>query len=91
MLRTIDVGGIGEDADGHARARHVWEPMCTSARQCTKICADMKNQLDGARETLGALRVIVLQTDLELNRLDEVAALLASRIGKQVLDGAPHA
>jgi hypothetical protein len=34
-------------------------------------------QLDGARETLVALRVIVLQANLELNCLDKVAALLA--------------
>jgi len=36
-----------------------------------------RNPLDGARETLVTLRVIVLKTDLELNRLDKVAALLA--------------
>jgi hypothetical protein len=38
--------------------------------------------LDGARETLVALRVIVLETDLELNCLDEVAALFAGRISE---------
>ena len=54
----------------------------------TKNCAD---KLDSARETLVTLRVIVLQADLELDRLDEVAALLASRVCKQLLDGAPHA
>jgi hypothetical protein len=37
-----------------------------------------RNPLDGSRETLVTLRVIVLKTDLELNRLDKVAALLAS-------------
>ena len=37
-----------------------------------------RNSLDGARETLVTLRVIVLKADLELNRLDKVAALLAS-------------
>ena len=51
----------------------------------------MKDQLDGSRETLVALRVIVLQTDLELDRLDEVTAFLASRFGKEILDRAPHA
>ena len=50
-----------------------------------------ENQLDCARKTLVALRVIVLQADLEFDRLNEVAALLASRFGKQILDRAPHA
>jgi hypothetical protein len=50
-----------------------------------------KNPLDCARETLVALRVIVFQTNLELDSLHEVAALLAGRLGKQLLDRAPHA
>ena len=41
-----------------------------------------RNALDGTRETLVALRVVVLETDLELNRLHEVAALLAVRVGE---------
>ena len=61
------------------------------ARQHAKNCAERKNQLDSARETLVALRVIIFQADLELDRLDEIAALLASRVGKQLLDRAPHA
>jgi hypothetical protein len=40
------------------------------------------NPLDRARETLVTLRVVVFQTDLELNRLYKLAALLASRLGK---------
>ena len=36
----------------------------------------MVNALDGARETLVALGVVVLETDLELDGLDEVALLL---------------
>ena len=47
--------------------------------------------LDGARETLVTLGVVVLETDLEFDRLDEVAALLALRFGQEVTDGAPHA
>lgn len=34
-----------------------------------------RRQLDGARETLVTLRVIVLQADLKLNGLEEVALL----------------
>ena len=55
---AIDVVGIGQNADGHARA------------------GDM-GELDGARETLVALRVVVLETNLEFDGLDEVALLLA--------------
>lgn len=47
--------------------------------------------LDGARETLVTLGVVVLETNLELDGLDEVAPLLAGCIGKELLDGAPHA
>ena len=51
----------------------------------------MENALDGTRETLVALGVIVLETNLELNGLDEVTLLLAVGVGEEVLDGAPHA
>jgi len=50
-----------------------------------------KNILDGSRETLISLGVVVLETNLELNGLDEVALLLAIGIGKKFLNGAPHA
>ena len=71
LLGAVDVGRVGEDADGHARARHMRE-------------------LGGAGETLVALRVaergvrrrpqrasdaLVLEADLELDRLDEVSLL----------------
>jgi len=48
-------------------------------------------KLDGSRETLIPLGVVVLETNLELDGLDEVALLLAVGIGKEFLDGAPHA
>ena len=47
--------------------------------------------LDGTRETLVALGVVVLETDLELDGLDEVALLLAVGLGEELLDRAPHA
>jgi hypothetical protein len=37
------------------------------------------------------LGVIVFQTNLKLNGLYKIAALLASRFRKKVLDRAPHA
>ena len=46
--------------------------------------------LDGARETLVTLGVVVLEADLELDRLDEVALLLAVGLGKELFDGASH-
>ena len=48
-------------------------------------------ELDGARETLVTLRVVVLETNLELDGLDEVALLLAVGLGEELLDGTPHA
>ena len=50
-----------------------------------------EDSLDGTRETLVALGVVVLETDLELDGLDEVALLLAVGIGEELTDGAPHA
>ena len=71
LLGTVDVGGIGENADGHAGTGDVGE-------------------LDGARETLVPLGVVVLETNLELDGLDEVTLLLLGR-REQFTDGAPHA
>ena len=47
-------------------------------------------QLDGARETLVTLGVIVLQTDLKLNGLEEVTLLLVERVLQQLLDILAH-
>ena len=55
-------------------------------RICRAHCA-----LNGARETLVALRVVVLQANLEFDRLDELALLLAVRVRKELADGASHA
>ena len=42
--------------------------------------------LDGAREPLVALRVVVLETDLQLDRLNKVSFLLAIRFSQEFLD-----
>jgi hypothetical protein len=47
-------------------------------------------QLDGARETLVTLGVIVLQTDLKLDGLEEVSLLLILRVVEQLLDILAH-
>jgi len=72
LLGTIYVGGISENADGHARARNV-------------------GKLDSSRETLVTLRIVVLETDLEFDSLDELALFLAGGGGKKLFDGNPHA
>jgi len=49
-------------------------------------------ELDGSRETLITLGVVVLEADLELDGLHKVTALLASvRLIKEVFDRASHA
>jgi len=48
-------------------------------------------KLDGSRETLVTLRVVVLETDLELDGLDEVTLLLARRLIDDGLDLVAHA
>lgn len=47
-------------------------------------------QLDSARETLVTLGVIVLQTDLKLNGLEEVTLLLVERVIQHLLDILAH-
>ena len=47
--------------------------------------------LDGSTETLIPLWVVVLESNLELDGLDEVALLLAIGFGQEFLDGSPHA
>jgi hypothetical protein len=47
--------------------------------------------LDGSRETLVTLGIVVLETDLELYGFYEFALLLAGSLGKELFDGTPHA
>ena len=47
-------------------------------------------QLDGTRETLVTLGVVVLQTDLKLDGLEEVPLLLILRVVEQLLDVLAH-
>jgi hypothetical protein len=47
-------------------------------------------KLDGARETLVTLRVIVLQADLEFDGLEEVSLLLIERVVKKLLHVCAH-
>ena len=47
-------------------------------------------KLDGARETLVTLRVVVLQADLEFDGLEEVALLLIEGVVKKLLHILAH-
>jgi hypothetical protein len=47
-------------------------------------------QLDGARETLVSLRIIVLEADLELDRLEEISLLLILRVVEKLLHILAH-
>ena len=47
-------------------------------------------QLDGTRETLVTLGVIILQTNLQLNGLKEVTLLLVERVVEQLIDILAH-
>jgi len=46
--------------------------------------------LDGSTETFIPLWIVVLEANLELDSLDEVALLFAVGLGQEFLDGAPH-
>jgi hypothetical protein len=47
-------------------------------------------ELDGAGETLVTLRIVVLEADLELDRLEEVSLLLVQRIVEKLLHILAH-
>jgi hypothetical protein len=53
------------------------------------VGAGDRGQADGARETLVTLRVIVLQADLKLNGLEEVALLLLVGVLQELGDLRP--
>jgi len=47
-------------------------------------------ELDGARETLITLRIVVLQADLELDGLEEIALLGLIAVGEELSDVSTH-
>ena len=89
LLGTVDVIRIGENAQGHARAGNVGEPATVVRPLNIDICTE--DSLDGTRETLITLRVVVFEANLELNGLHEVSLLLAVGFGEELFNGAPHA
>ena len=65
------------------------ERDCNNAPDAHARAGDGR-QLDGARETLVTLGVIVLQTNLQLNGLEEVTLLLVERVVEQLIDILAH-
>ena len=53
------------------------------------VRAGDRGQLDSAGETLVTLRIIVLQADLELDRLEEVTLLGLERVLQELVDLRP--
>jgi hypothetical protein len=89
LLGTVDVGGISKDANRHPWPGDIWESGDVNQ---TPVLPTPQTSclLYGSRETLIPLGVVVFQTDLQFNGLDEVTAFF-SRGSKEFLDRAPHA
>ena len=79
--------------------RHILKVNLLSAIDISRIGEDADGhagagdvgQLNGTREPLVSLRIIVLEADLQLDGLDEVALFLAVCVCEEFFDGAPHA
>jgi hypothetical protein len=86
VLGTIDIVLVTEDAKSHAWTLPLAIALSAFASKCRLTGPGDGGQLDGSAETLVTLRVIVLETDLELNGLDEVALLGLGGVLKELLD-----
>ena len=84
VLGTIDIVLVTEHADGHACNQSAYSPPYTVTYLLTR--ARDVGQLDGSRETLVTLRVIVLEADLELDGLEEVPLLGLVGVLEELLD-----
>jgi len=65
-------------------------PISSSDAPDGHVRARNTRQLDGTRETLVTLRVIVLETDLQLDRLEEVPLLGVVGVVEQLLHVRAH-
>lgn len=94
LLGTVNVGSVSKNADRHARTGNVRKPSSNTRKVVSSLLFKLtrkENILDGTRETLVSLRVVVLETNLKLNGLNEIPLLLAIIcLRQQFLDGAPH-
>ena len=87
LFGAVDVGSVSKNADRHPWPGNVWESVQANQIHVHRTLGSW-GSLDGSRETLVPLGVIVFQTDLEFDGLDEVAAFF-SRGSKEFLDRAP--
>ena len=87
MLCSVNIGGISENADGHPGSRNVRKSIQTNISVMYDSIAVLHYALDCARETLVTLGIVVLQANLQLYCLNEVALVLAIGGGKELLDG----
>jgi hypothetical protein len=89
LLCTIDISGIGKNADGHARTGNVRKPRMAD-RQHVAQKRIIGVLLHGARETLVTLWVVVLETNLQFDGLYKVSLFLAICFHQKLFDRAPH-
>jgi hypothetical protein len=75
------------------RGRGTWGSLChnQSAVRIGRVRRGVCDALDGSRETLIPLGVVVLEANLQFDGLDEVTFFFAIGFGEEFLDGAPHA
>lgn len=91
VLSTIDIVLVTENASSArwlacgAHMRSKWAALPDG-----HVGARNLGELDGTRETLITLRVVVLQADLELDGLEEVALLLLIGVLEQLLHVGTH-
>ena len=88
LLSAVDICGVSKNANRHPWPGDIWESVHMNKIPVQPVLQS-SNLLDGSRETLIPLGIVVFQTDLKFNGLDEVAAFF-SRSGKEFLDRAPH-
>ena len=92
VLGSVDIMLIAENADSYKSARsvskiHLFRALglvenSFNAPNCHAGTRDTR-KLDGARETLVTLGIVVLEADLELDSLEEVSLLFVVGIIEQ--------
>lgn len=91
VLSTIDIVLVTENAVGERQSVCAALPMPVSdSLPDGHVRARDLWELDGTRETLVTLRVVVLEADLELDGLEEVALLLLIGVLEQLLHVGTH-
>jgi len=97
LLSTVDIGSIGKNAELHTGSGNVGE-LDSTGLKVSQVRIHSCSCYRFTHETLVPLGVVVLETDLELNGLDEVSLLTTglfpsglTRLGDEGLDRGSHA